>query len=176
MEMWPASGEVLELVEKVKQQYHLPRLVEARITVSFEDSKPFINGRFNWGKVSKFPKVAKIRQPADKRIDFSVILSADAWVSVLNASQREAWLDLCLERCQVKYKPVTVEENGKKHTVRDEWGRVQYTDTVITDNDGIPVWQIAPLDIHVLQANVIRYGCWCVDLLAFRDSVIGRDK
>lgn len=168
---WFANQEVQELLEVVKNKHHVPRLADARIAVCFEDSKPFVGDRFNWGRVRKFSQSAKLFHPDNKKYDFAITLCADAWVSVLDAKQREALLDLRLECCQVEYVPVTTEENGKKHVVKDEWGRVQYTNEFKMDDDG-PKWKVIPLDLNVYQANVSRYGCWCSDLLDFKNSLL----
>lgn len=171
MLVWPANNDVLEIVEQVKQKHHLPRLAEARIAVEFCDSKPFTGGRFNWGKTSKFSASAKIWHPRDKKYDFKISICADAWLSILDGNQREALLDLHLERCQVEYEPVTVEINGKKKPQKDEWGRTEYTNVIKTDADGVPKWKVVPLDLNVLQENVIRYGCWCESLLDFKTAI-----
>ena len=171
MLIWQANSEVHKLVETIKIKNHLPRLQEAKVAVCFNDAKAFIGDRFNWGKVAKFSPMAKIFQPEDRRYDFCVTIASDAWVAVLDEKQREALLDLHLERCQVEYVPVMIEENGKKIPVKDEWGRIQYTDQIKMDEDGIPKWKIVPLDLNVFQQNVWRYGCWCYDLADFKTAI-----
>lgn len=174
MIVWPANNEVQSIVEKVKTTHHFKRLQEASIAISFNDSKAFVNGRFNWGKTSKFSPVAKIWHA--KKYDFQISLPSDLWHSILNADQREAWIDLHMTRCQVEYVPITVEENGKKKPVKDEWGRTQYTDEIKRDEDGEPKWKLWPLDLEVFQDNVLRYGCWCQDLLDFQNVIHQVDR
>lgn len=171
MLVWPASSDVVGLMNSVRERYHLPRLEEANIALSFNDSKPFVGGRFNWGKTSKFSPHAKVWHPKDSRYDFQISLPSDAWHSVLDGKQREAWLDLHLSRCQVEYVPETAVENGKKVSIKDEWGRVQYTDEIRRDDEGNPRWKLDPLDLNVFQENVLRYGCWCPILLDFGSAV-----
>lgn len=173
MLVWCAPAEVFDLVNTVKKKWHLPRLEEAEIAISFNDSKPFKNGRFNWGKTAKFSSLAKLWH--SKKYDFHISLCADAWLTVLKASQREALIDLHLTRCVVEYMPETIEENGKKHPVKDEWGRVQFTNEIKKDDDGIPKWKIDPLDLNVFQENVIRYGVWCQDLLDFKSAIVNNE-
>src|SRR5581483_11681680 len=93
-------------------------------------------------------------------------LCADAWLSVLDSYQREALIDLHLTRCQLEYVPMIVidEETGEKKVLKDEFGRIQYSDVIKTDEDGNPKWFVAPLDILVFQENVKRFGCWLADL------------
>ena len=176
MIVWRADKNVLELVEDVKKKHHLPRLAEARVALCFNDSKPFVKGRFNWGKVQKFSNVAKLWHAQDECYDFLINLCGEAWIGVLDNAQREAWVDLCLTRCDVEYEPVMVEENGKKKPVKDEWGRVQYTEVMKRDENDIPRWKTLPLDINVYQDNVVRYGCWCPDLNDLKSAVLQGDN
>lgn len=169
MLIWQADNEVHGLVESVKNKYHLPRLQAASIAVVFSDAKPFIGDRFNWGKLQKFSPLAKLFQP--KKYDFVLNLSGDAWLSILNGIQREAWVDLHVSRCWVEYEQVIIEENGKKRPAKDEWGRIQYTDQIKFDEDGEPRWKILPLDLSVYQDNVSRYGCWCADLSNLKEAI-----
>lgn len=174
MLVWRAGNEVTDLVQAVKEKFHLPRLENARIAVSLNDGKPFKDGRFNWGTVQKF-------SPADRvwhveQYDFHISLPADAWHSILVGKQREAWLDLRLACCQVEYVPVMVTENGKTRPVKDEWGRTEYTDEIKCDDDGNPKWKVIKLDLHVFQDNIMRYGCWCQDLLDFRSVFTEADR
>lgn len=168
---WECASDVCDLFYAVKQKYHHPRLEMAEFAICFVDTKPFVRGRFNWGKVQKFSPLARLWHADNKKRDFLVILCADAWHSVLNIAQREALLDLHLTRCDVEYVPQTVEENGKKQVVKDEFGRVQMSDEVKYDDDGVPKWKVQPLDLHVFTENVTRYGIWCEDLLSFKDAV-----
>jgi hypothetical protein len=96
----------------------------------------------------------------------------DLWHSVLKGNQREAYLDLQLSRCGVEYLPEEIEENGKKKPIKDEWGRVQYTQEVKVDDEGNPKWKVVPLDLEVFADNVRRYGLWCDDLLELKDAII----
>ncbi len=172
--VWQANLEVEQLVEKVRLKHHVPRLATASVAVCFTDSKPFVHGRFNWGKVNKFSTIAKLYQ--SKSYDFLITLCADAWLSILGEKQREALVDLHLERCQVDYEPLTVEVNGKKQPVKDEWGRVQVSDVVKTDDDGVPKWKVYPLDLLVFQRNVMRYGCWSEDMIDFKSAIDKKEE
>lgn len=172
MLFWTAPQEVLELADSIRTHHHLPRLEEASIAVSFSDRKPFIGGRFNWGKTSKFSPSAKIWQ--HKKYDFHISLPADTWHSLLDGNQREAWLDLHLTRCTVEYVPATVLENGKKIPRKDEFGRIEYTNEIKRDDEGFPKWKILPLDLFVFQENVSRFGCWCRDLTEFQQILVSK--
>lgn len=164
---WKAPGNVLDLLDKIKIKHHHPRLELANFAVVFNESKPFVKNRFNFGSVSKFSPFNQLFQSPEKK-DFSIVLCSDVWHSMLNSHQQEAILDLHLTRCEVEYVPEIVIEGKKKKVVKDEWGRVKYTDEVKYDEEGVPKWVIAPLDLSVFSRNVERFGLWCQDLLDMR--------
>jgi len=173
---WAADVSVLDIFNKIKEKYHLPRLAEAEIAVCFVDQKPFNKGRFNWGKVRRFNSVDKLWHPDHKRYDFLIMIPCDAWRDVLNSEQKEAFADLCLTRCSVEYEPVveevTVKGMVKKKVVKDEWGRIEFTNDIKRDKEtGEPKWKILPLDLHVFGDNVKRYGVWCDEILSFKEVV-----
>lgn len=155
--LWQADGQVVELLTKVKNLHHLPRLQQATISVCFDESKPFRKNVFNWGKVVKFSPITKLHQ--NSKVDFCICISSEVWQS-LNLQQREALLDLHLSCCSAEYVPQVNIVNGKKVVVKDEVGRTQYTDEFKEDVDGNIIWRKLPLTIEVMQDNIMRYGCW----------------
>jgi hypothetical protein len=170
---WEANSDVVDLLNIVKGKHHHPRLEQATFAVCFTDTKPFIKDRFNWGKVQKFSPLARLWHPENKKYDFLFVLSGTAWSNVLSITQREALLDLHLTRCDVDYEP---EENtdpvtNKKQVVKDEWGRVQMSNNIKYDDDGVPKWKVHPLDLNVFAENVSRYGIWCEDILTIKKAV-----
>ncbi len=168
---WLANSAVFDLMEEVKFKYHSPRLELAKVAVCFADSKPFVKGRFNWGKTLKFSPLNKLFQQHNKIYDFLIILSTDAWHEVLTGDEREALLDLHLTRCVAEFLPNFIEENGKKKPIKDKWGRVEYSSDMKLDEEGNPIWKVLPLDLPVFGANVRRYGIWCEDLATFKEAV-----
>lgn len=170
MLVWRANEEVFNLLNQVKEKNHHPRLQQASVAVCFNDSPPFRKDKFNWGSVSKFSPLAKLWQGA--KFDFCITLSSDAWITVLDNPQREALLDLHLTRCSVQRIPETVVENGKKKVIKDEWGRVRYTEEIKLSEDGEPIWIVEKLDLEVMQENVKRYGCWLDCFSEFKDVLI----
>jgi len=163
--LWQAPSTVCALVGDTQKKYHT-HLDQAKIAVGFVDTKPFIHDQFNWGKVVKFTKAAKLWH-GDKKYDFCIFLCADAWHNLLNAKQQQALGDLHLSRCKIKYEPVR--EKGR--IIRDEWGRIEYTNDVKYDDDGVPFWKLLPLDIGVFAENVKRFGLWCDDLVNFQHAI-----
>jgi len=164
--VWRAGQDVVDLADAVKQAHHLPRLDAAEIVVAFSDAKPFVKNRLNLGSVRKFSSSQKIWLA--KECTFCITLIADVWHKILQDQNcRKAWIDLHLTRCEPVYIPETVEENGKKKVVKDDWGRVQYTTEIKLDDDGNPKWQIVGLDVGVFTQNVKRFGLWYEDLQEF---------
>lgn len=168
---WKVPSDVADLIEAVKQKYHLPRLEDAKIVACFEDSKPFTKNKPNLGKVVKFTPLAKLWHSSDS-CDFCVVICADFWHDVLTSKdQREALADLLLSRCDVEYIPETITENGKKKTIKDDWGRVKYTNEIKVDKVGQPVWRISPLDLEVYTSNIRRFGFWFEEFRNLQSAV-----
>lgn len=163
-----APPHVIELLDEVKTKHH-PHLEQAQIALCFADTKPFVKGRFNWGKTSKFSDFARIWQ--GKKYDFWIQISVDVWYSVLNDEQREALLDLHLSRCAVEYEPLTEMVNGKKVKIKDEFGRLKFSEDMKYDDEGNPKWKVDPLDLEVFAQNVRRYGLWCEQFDALQEAV-----
>lgn len=167
---WKASQDVLDLVGSVYEKNHSTRIPDAAIGVCFDDSKPFVQNKLNLGKVTKFSPLAKLWQGT--KLDFCMSISMELWHSVLTTEQREAYIDLQLSRCGVEYLPEEIEENGKKKAIKDEFGRVQYTTNIKTDDEGNPKWKILPLDLEIFSGNVRRYGLWYDELLELKNAII----
>lgn len=176
-----ATDDVLQLVEKVKNKFHLPRLEQAKIAVSFFEGKPFVKNQLNWGRVKKVNADDKILQ-GDVQYDFHIKLCSDVWTDVLTHEQREALIDLHLNCCQVELEPEyadnpneTQEQKDantkKKKPLKDKWGRIVYSDVPKYDDDGEPKWVVSKLNLHTFQDNVTRYGCWCEDLLDLKNAI-----
>lgn len=162
--IWRAPQNVYDLFNSVRMQHHLPRLEQARLAITFVETKPFASHQFQWGKVSKFNHFNKLWQTP--KFDFSIVLCSEVWHTLLDAPKREALADLHLTRCDVEYVPQTEIINQKKRVVRDDWGRVQFTDELKLDDEGNPKWRVKPLDLDTIARNVIRYGVWMQKFIA----------
>jgi hypothetical protein len=168
--VWKATQDVLQLISDVKEKNHHPRLEHASIVACFEDSKPFVKNKLNLGKVSKFSNFSKIWQKENS--DFCFCIPLDLWKDILKKdSQREAYIDLLLSRCDMEFMPEVVEENGKKQKIKDEWGRVKYTNEPKLDAEGQNKWVVLPLDLEVFTENVRRCGLWLDQLLDLKDAI-----
>lgn len=168
-EHWAAPPDVVGMLDVILEKYH-PALQEAVFAVEFVDSKPFVKDRLNLGKSLRFSKAARVWHPKDKKYDFCISLCADVWHGLLTTQhQRDALLDLRLLQFQVEYEPQVVDVNGKKEKVKDEWGRVTYTDVIKRDDEGRPVWKVEPPDIRVITENIRRFGFWYEDLATLQN-------
>jgi hypothetical protein len=166
---WKAPNEVTNLLEIVKEMHHSKRLADASIVCCFDDSKPFVQNKLNLGKITKFNSLAKLWQK--EQHDFCVSIPMDLWGSVLKEKEKEAYLDLQLTRCSAEYLPEVIEENGKKIKVKDNWGRIQYTQEYKIDDNGKIKWKILPLDLEIFAENIRRYGLWSDSLLELQSAI-----
>lgn len=168
--VWKATDDILELIDSVKKKHHCPRLQDADFVACFDDCKPFVKNKLNLGKVSKFSNLAKLWQ--NKNHDFCFIIPIDLWRDILSKSeQKEAYIDLLLSRCTMEFMPSVVEVNGKKEKVKDDWGRIQYTETPKLDSEGNYRWIVLPLDLEIYTENVRRYGLWLDQFLEFKSAI-----
>jgi hypothetical protein len=170
MSTWKAPDEVAALLSKVQSTNHSPRLENARIAITFDESKVFVKNKLNLGKVTKFSPIARLYQR--EKFDFCLTISSDLWANVLKEErQREALIDLHLTRLDMEYVQETVVEDGKKKKVTDEWGRSVFSKEPKYDKEGNPKWKIDPLDLEVFARNVSRYGLWLDDLFLLKDAM-----
>ena len=167
---WPAPKAIWDMVEELKQKYHLPSLQDASIAVAMKDDKAFKKNRLNFGKVSKLGPSTTMWM--NEPHTYCITLCADVWQGILKPDQQLAMLDLHLTCCEPAYEPETVLEGRKKVVVKDELGRIKFTDTIKRDKDGDIVWQVLPADIIVIGKNVRRFGLWWEDLEDFAQTVI----
>jgi hypothetical protein len=165
-----AGPQIVAQMKEIKEKNH-PHLEQALIAVEFTETKPYVKDRLNLGKVSKFSKSIKIYLPKDANYDFRLSLPSEVWYGLLKEPQKVAWLDLLLTQCQVEYEPNTVVVNGKKQVVKDEFGRVEYTDVMKCDDEGIPMWKVVPCDLSVYTKNIKRYGLWFEDVIELANVI-----
>lgn len=164
--IWAADLEILELINKVKDKYHLPRLEGCSIAANLTDANPYRNGKFNWGKVQKISSALRIWQ--GDQYHFLLTFSDAAINEILKDKQREAAIDLLLNCCGVEFEP---EVDEKKKPLLDEYGRTIYTEVRKVDDDGEPKWKLESLDIYAFQLNVKRYGFWIHELDELKEAM-----
>jgi hypothetical protein len=171
MSFWLADSNLNLKLEELIQKYH-HRLStpfgDCKVAVVLTDSKPFIEEKINWGKVKKVDKFNKIW--INKDLNYCIIISSDL-LNILKEDQKEAILDLHLSRIRPQYQPKKVIENGKKITVKDQFGRIEYTNDLKLNKDGSPKWLLDNVDLQVFGNNIKRFGFWCEDLMDFKEAI-----
>lgn len=167
--IWKAPANVLDQMNEVRSQYHLPRLEEAKIAVAFADWKPYTKEGLQWGTVTKFSSSNKIWLEDD--YNFCITLCAEVWHDILIGTEKKcALLDLHLGRCGVEYMPETVMEGKKKIVVKDEFGCTKYTNEIKRDDEGNPKWMVLNFNLHIASQNARRYGLWCPEYEEFGNA------
>lgn len=151
--VWNATAQICDLGRKVKEQFHHPRLALASIWWLLCDSKPIQSDRFVAVKIQRCNKAEKL----ETGHDFKVMVIAEAWEMLTN-DQREQALDEAMCRCGVKYIPQMIEISGRKEPIKDDLGRIVYTDQIAYDNEGNPKWKIEQPDAGLFYAMLLRRG------------------
>lgn len=167
--MWEVSEDVVNLLAKVKNKFH-NNLSQATFALAFDESNAFVKNKFNWGKTLKFSEFNKLWQKPTK-FDFAIVLSSSVWSEYLDDTQKEAIIDLHLCRCDAEYEPEVVLEGKKKIKVKDEHGRIKYTNTIKLDSNGNPKWKLDAIDMDVLSKNVKHYGLWSNEFLDIKNVI-----
>lgn len=150
--IWEAPDDIKKLVERVKEEHHT-HLARAGVWVLCSDTKAVRNNQLVFTQSKKCTKTEKLSTGHD----FKLVVMAELWGELTDA-QRLAAVDEALCRCGVKYVPQTVEVNGRKEVVKDEWGRVVYTEEIDYDGENRPKWKINPPDAGVYYAMLMRHG------------------
>lgn len=166
--VWPAPLEIFEKLKEVKDKSH-PKLESVSVVVELSDAQPFKNNRLNLGNIRRFSAANKIWQKGD--FDFCITLVGEVWQTILKGEQCNALLDLHLTRIEPVCKPQVIVENKKQITVKDDFGRIVFTDEQKLDKHGNLRWRIVPVDLGVLAQNVRRYGFWFDDLIEFHNVI-----
>jgi len=151
--VWQAPPNVRVLVERIKS--HHPHLGQASIWVLMSTASAVTCNRFVATRASLCTKTEKL----ESGHDFKIIISSDAWQKLTDA-QREVEIGKALCRCGVRYEPETIEINGKAHVVKDDLGRVIYTDEIAYDKEGRPRWCVNKPDAEIYFSLFKRRGAY----------------
>lgn len=150
--IWQAPKEIRDLVTEVRDEHH-PHLTAASFWVLVSDRKAISDNRVIVTTSKKCTKEEKLSTGHD----FKIVVLAESWAN-LPDSAREIAIDEALCRCGVQYVPQSMEVNGKKEIVKDDLGRVIYTDQVAYDNEGNPKWRINRPDAGLYYDMILRHG------------------
>lgn len=154
--IWEAPADIANLVRRVKEKHHHPRLALASIWVLVSDSKAIRDNRFVPTQSRKCTRTEKLSSAHD----FKIVVMAEAWEMLTN-EQRFTAIDEALCRCGVRYIPQMLEINGKKEPVKDDLGRTIYTDEISYDKEGVPKWKINAPDAGLYFGLLGRHGEYC---------------
>jgi len=149
--VWEAPRAIQDTVKRLRKAHH-PHLEQASIWVLCSDRSPLRRNKFVPTVTTLCTKTEKLSSGHD----FKITISMDGWQR-LTDPQREIALDDALHRCGVKREPETIEINGKAVVIKDDLGRIIYTDEIAYDKEGRPRWQIMPPDGEVFFGMLRRY-------------------
>jgi hypothetical protein len=166
--VWQAPDDIRRQVESIKDQHH-PHLSAATIWVLCSDSKAVRDNRIVVTTSRRCTKTEKLSSGHD----FKITVFTESWSSLPNAARTIA-LDEALCRCGVRYVPAMVEVNGKKEIIKDEWGRIIYTDEIDYDKEGVPRWKINQPDAGVYFGLLTRHGQYAQEVENISRALAGK--
>lgn len=163
----------MDMVAELKAKYHSPELDDANIAVVFDDTEKvkYVNpdlGLIDYGGIKQVSPKSKPTTANDcypDGLDFIIYINAMSW-SDLTPNQQLAKMDEWLCAAGAKFVPEHVELPSKKAgaeakkgpVVKDDKGRVVYTDEIQYDESGRPVFRTVKPDLVVYMAAVRRHG------------------
>lgn len=150
--IWQAPEEIRRTVLELRDAHH-PHLSAAGFWVLVSDGKAIRSNRLVVTQSKKCTNTEKL----SSGFDFKIIVMAEAWAELPDKARR-IYLDEALCRCAVKFVPQTMEVNGKKEVVKDELGRVVFTDEIDYDKNGQPKWAVNPPDAGLFYDMLMRHG------------------
>lgn len=150
--IWQAPDEIRRTIIELRDEHH-PHLAAASFWALVSDGKAIRSNRLVVTQSKKCTGTEKLSTGHD----FKIIVMAEAWAELPDKARR-IHLDEALCRCGVKYVPQTMEVNGKKEIVKDELGRVVFTDEIDYDKNGSPKWTINPPDAGLYYDMLMRHG------------------
>ncbi len=150
--VWEAPQEIAQQVRALRDEHH-ESLSQASFWVLCTDSKAIRDNRL---VVSQTRKCTNTERLSTKH-DFKIIVYMEAWAHLTDPQRRVA-MDEALCRCGVKYRPKTVEVNGKKEVVKDDLGRIIYTRQIEYDSENRPKWKVNAPDAGLFFALLQRHG------------------
>lgn len=153
MSFWLADKSVTDLLEEIRDEYH-PHLMEARIAVLFSDKRKVSGNMIILGCMKKVSGEDKVLS----NFDFKMVLSAMDWAE-LGSKQKRALIDHELSHADVERVKLTEMVGGRKKPVKDEHGRVVYTQEIKYDDDtGRPKFKTKGHDFENFAHIAKRYG------------------
>lgn len=149
--IWEAPADIRKALQAIKKEHH-PHLAAASLWALCADGKAIRNNQLVVTQSKRSTKTEKLANGHD----FKIIVMMEGWSQLPDAAQ-QVTLDEALCRCGVKYVPQMVEVNGRKEVVKDDLGRIVYTDQIDYDKEGQPRWKINPPDAGLYYAMLQRH-------------------
>lgn len=154
------TDQIYKQMDAIKREHH-KHLEGARIIMFMDYSEPS-GSALTFGTAS----LASSQVKALSGANFVITINALAWDN-LDEEGRTALLDHELSHCHVCLKPM---KDGRE-TIRDAFGRVQYTNQVKRDADGNIQYRIIPHDVTEFISIVKRRGLWMENLQKMRATM-----
>lgn len=148
---WEAPSDIKQLVKEIRDNHH-PEIAQASIWCLITDANGIHDNRVRSTITRKCTKTENLSTGHH----FKIFVYAETWAKLTDAQRRIA-IDEALCRCGVKYIPETIEVNGKRETLKDDLGRVIFTNEMAFDQDGTPKWKINKPDAEIYFAMLKRH-------------------
>ena len=150
--IWEANEDIKAKLRKLKTEHH-PHLSLAGIWLLCNDGQAIRDNQVVTTRVSKCTKTEKLASG----YDFKIEIMMETWAHLTDKGRLMA-LDHALCQCGVRHVPQKMEINGRKEIVKDELGRIMFTDEVEYDKQNNPKWKINKPDAPLFFEMISRYG------------------
>lgn len=167
--IWEAPDDIRRTVEHVKAEHH-PHLANASLWVMMSDSKGIVDNRL----VPTTTRLCTKTERLSAGHDFKITISMEAWDKLTDAQRRIA-IDEALCRCGVKCEPKTVVVNGKEEVIKDDLGRVIYSEEVAIDKEGRPRWRVLKPDAALYFPLLRRHQLYSEEAENVQRVLDGKD-
>ena len=152
--IWEANEDIKRLLRDIKNEHH-PHLSTASIWVLCSDGKAIRDNHVIATTTQKCTNTERL----SSNHDFKITIMMETWAHLTDKG-REIALDEALCRCGVKYVQQKMDINGRKEVVKDELGRIVYSDEIEYDKEGIPKWKINKPNAGLYFDLLMRRGAY----------------
>lgn len=152
--IWEANEDIKRKLREIKKEFH-PHLSLASIWLLCSDGNAIRDNHVIATTTQKCTRTEKLSSSHD----FKITIMMETWAHLTDKG-REIALDEALCRCGVKYVPQKMEINGRKEVVKDELGRIVYTDEIEYDKENNPKWKVNRPDAGLYFDLLMRRGTY----------------
>lgn len=150
--IWEATVKIQQQVKQLRDQHHT-HLHQASLWVLCSDAKAIRDNHIIATQTKKCTNTERLSSGHD----FKIVIMMEVW-SLLTDEQRAKAIDEALCRAGVKRVPQMIEINGKKDVVKDDFGRIIYTDEIAYDKEDRPKWKINRPDAELYFGMISRHA------------------